>query len=78
MQNTKIQNDKEISIDQNELNKIFLELEFNLDNFLSKNLVNEIEPKKIQIIKLPKISSNTNKAKSKLLNLLKKNIKNLK
>ncbi len=72
MQNTKIQNDKEISIDQNELNKIFLELEFNLDNFLSKNLVNEIEPKKIQIIKLPKISSNTNKAKSKLLNLLKK------
>ena len=78
MQNTKIQNDKEISIDQNELNKIFLELEFNLDNFLSKNLVNEIEPKKIQIIKLPKISSNTNKAKSKLLNLLKKNIKKLK
>ena len=72
MQNTKIQNNKEISIDQNELNKIFLELEFNLDNFLSKNLVNEIEPKKIQIIKLPKISSNTNKAKSKLLNLLKK------
>ena len=78
MQNTKIQNDKEISIDQSELNKIFLELEFNLDNFLSKNLVNEIEPKKIQIIKLPKISSNTNKAKSKLLNLLKKNIKKLK
>ena len=72
MQNTKIQNNKEISIDQNELNKIFLELEFNLDNFLSKNLVNEIEPKKFQIIKLPKISSNTNKAKSKLLNLLKK------
>ncbi len=72
MQNTKIQNDKEISIDQNELNKIFLELEFNLDNLLSNNFEHEIKPKKFQIIKLPKISSNSNKAKSKLLNILKK------
>ena len=72
MENTKILNYNEISIDQNELNKIFLELEFNLDNLLVNNLENEIKPKKIQIIKLPKISSNSNKAKSKLLNLLKK------
>jgi hypothetical protein len=72
MENTKILNYNEISIDQNELNKIFFELEFNLDNLLVNNLENEIKPKKIQIIKLPKISSNSNKAKSKLLNLLKK------
>ena len=76
MENTKILNYNEISIDQNELNKIFFELEFNLDNLLVNNLENEIKPKKIQIIKLPKISSNSNKAKSKLLNLLKKNVKN--
>lgn len=72
MENTKILNYNEILIDQNELNKIFFELEFNLDNLLVNNLENEIKPKKIQIIKLPKISSNSNKAKSKLLNLLKK------
>ena len=72
MENTKILNYNEISIDQNELNKIFFELEFNLDNLLVNNVENEIKPKKIQIIKLPKISSNSNKAKSKLLNLLKK------
>ena len=77
MENTKILNYNEISIDQNELNKIFFELEFNLDNLLVNNLENEIKPKKIQIIKLPKISSNSNKAKSKLLNLLKKNVKKL-
>ena len=76
MENTKILNYNEISIDQNELNKIFFELEFNLDNLLVNNVENEIKPKKIQIIKLPKISSNSNKAKSKLLNLLKKNVKN--
>ena len=76
MENTKILNYNEILIDQNELNKIFFELEFNLDNLLVNNLENEIKPKKIQIIKLPKISSNSNKAKSKLLNLLKKNVKN--
>ena len=76
MENTQILNYNEISIDQNELNKIFFELEFNLDNLLVNNLENEIKPKKIQIIKLPKISSNSNKAKSKLLNLLKKNVKN--
>ena len=72
MENTKILNYNEILIDQNELNKIFFELEFNLDNLLVNNVENEIKPKKIQIIKLPKISSNSNKAKSKLLNLLKK------
>ena len=72
MENTKILNYNEILIDQNELNKIFFELEFNLDNLLVNNLENKIKPKKIQIIKLPKISSNSNKAKSKLLNLLKK------
>ena len=58
MENTKILNYNEISIDQNELNKIFFELEFNLDNLLVNNLENEIKPKKIQIIKLPKIYSN--------------------
>lgn len=69
MQIEKISKDEIISIDQKELNKIFSKLEYNLDDIISNNKKNE--KKKIQIIKLPKINSNINKAKIKLLGILK-------
>ncbi len=69
MQIEKISKGEIISIDQKELNKIFTKLEYNLDDIISNNKKNE--KKKIKIIKLPKINSNINKAKSKLLGILK-------
>lgn len=69
MQIEKISKDEIISIDQKELNKIFSKLEYNLDGIISNNKKNE--KKKIKIIKLPKINSNINKAKIKLLGILK-------
>lgn len=69
MQIEKISKDEIISIDQKELNKIFSKLEYNLDDIISNNKKNE--KKKIKIIKLPKINSNINKAKIKLLGILK-------
>ena len=69
MQIEKISKGEIISIDQKELNKIFTKLEYNLDDIVSNNKKNE--KKKIQIIKLPKINSNINKAKIKLLGILK-------
>ena len=69
MQIEKISKGEIISIDQKELNKIFSKLEYNLDGIISNNKKNE--KKKIQIIKLPKINSNINKAKIKLLGILK-------
>lgn len=69
MQIEKISKDEIISIDQKELNKIFTKLEYNLDDIISNNKKNE--KKKIKIIKLPKINSNINKAKIKLLGILK-------
>ena len=69
MQIEKISKGEIISIDQKELNKIFSKLEYNLDGIISNNKKNE--KKKIKIIKLPKINSNINKAKIKLLGILK-------
>jgi hypothetical protein len=69
MQIEKISKGEIISIDQKELNKIFTKLEYNLDDIVSNNKKNE--KKKIKIIKLPKINSNINKAKIKLLGILK-------
>ena len=69
MQIEKISKDEIISIDQKELDKIFSKLEHNLDDIISNNKKNE--KKKIKIIKLPKINSNINKAKIKLLGILK-------
>lgn len=69
MQIEKISKGEIISIDQKELNKIFSKLEYNLDDIISNNKKNE--KKKIKIIKLPKINSNINKAKIKLLGILK-------
>jgi hypothetical protein len=69
MQIEKISKGEIISIDQKELNKIFTKLEYNLDDIISNNKKNE--KKKIKIIKLPKINSNINKAKIKLLGILK-------
>ena len=69
MQIEKISKGEIISIDQKELNKIFSKLEYNLDDIVSNNKKNE--KKKIKIIKLPKINSNINKAKIKLLGILK-------
>ena len=69
MQIEKISKDEIISIDQKELNKIFTKLEYNLDDIISNNKKNE--KKKIKIIKLSKINSNINKAKIKLLGILK-------
>ena len=69
MQIEKISKGEIISIDQKELNKIFTKLEYNLDDIVSNK--KKKEKKKIKIIKLPKINSNINKAKIKLLGILK-------
>ena len=66
----KIEKGKTIAINKEELDKIFLKLEYNLDDIMPEK--KEKEAIKEVKVTLLKISSNINKARKKLLGLLRK------
>ena len=70
MQIEKIEEGKTIAINKEELDKIFLKLEYNLDDIMPEK--KEKEAIKEVKVTLLKVSSNTNKARKKLLGLLRK------
>jgi hypothetical protein len=70
MQIEKIEEGKTIAINKEELDKIFLKLEYNLDDIMPEK--KEKETIKEVKVTLLKVSSNINKARKKLLGLLRK------
>ena len=70
MQIEKIEEGKTIAINKEELDKIFLKLEYNLDDIMPEK--KETEAIKEVKVTLLKVSSNINKARKKLLGLLRK------
>jgi hypothetical protein len=70
MQIEKIEEGKTIAINKEELDKIFLKLEYNLDDIMPEK--KEKEAIKEVKVTLLKVSSNINKARKKLLGLLRK------
>lgn len=70
MQIEKIEEGKTIAINKEELDKIFLKLEYNLDDIMPEK--KEKEAIKEVKVSLLKVSSNINKARKKLLGLLRK------
>ena len=70
MQIEKIEEGKTIAINKEELDKIFLKLEYNLEDIMPEK--KEKEAIKEVKVTLLKVSSNINKARKKLLGLLRK------
>ena len=70
MQIEKIEEGKTIAINKEELDKIFLKLEYNLEDIRPEK--KEKEAIKEVKVTLLKVSSNINKARKKLLGLLRK------